>query len=357
MKGLVRKVSRKKANKPKASQDNSALKPNAAQNADIINAEPSEESIDRSGKSMIDKQDIPPTSIQSTESDKNTADKIVITAEKTEISNEKGPEPASNSRSRKDRSIKRIDISETGDQMMEIIDDALDESTEDLGLTEEIPASLTGVGVSSILTVIFGLVVLGFAIFGIISAVTDIKTYSDAKKANTEKIAFFENLILPLCASDAPTFDGASALNSDVAIAAACWDIILSPASNYTAENGFYTISYLDIDIRINKLFGKGVSYTHTSVGDQETLFAYDEESGMYTIPAYPRLAYFPTVDKLESTENGYILTVSYHSPVTNWITGKNATDKVMIYTVTGSGIAYNITAVEVGEIFNTQEL
>lgn len=262
-----------------------------------------------------------------------------------------------NGRAKKERSAKRIDISETSDQVMEIIDDALDENTEDLGLTDEAPAALSSFSLNSILTVIFGIVVLGFAIYGIISSAKSIKSYADAKKANTEKIQLFENLILPLCASDAPTFEGASTINSDVAITAACWDIILSPSSSYVAENGYYTISYLDIDIRINKLFGKGVSYTHTSVGDQEILFEYDEDSGMYTIPAYPKLVYFPTVDKLEQTDTGFIATVSYHPPVTNWTTGKIATDKVMIYTLTGSGITYSITALEVGEIVNTQEL
>lgn len=292
------------------------------------------------------------------EAEKDKPDASENADEKTDKEKNEITKPAAKGKAKKEKNRKKIDISETGDQMMEIIDDALDESTEDLGLTDETSLALSNASVGGILTVIFGLVVLCFAIFGAITAIVDIKNYSDAKKANLEKIEFFENLILPLCASDAPTFDGASSLNGDVAIAAACWDIILSPASNYTAENGYYTISCHDIDIRINKLFGKGVTYTHTTIGDQEISFEYDEESGMYTIPAYPRiLAYFPTVDSLEPIENGYKLTVSYHYPVTNWITAKNPTDKIMIYTVTGSGLAYNISAIEVGEIFNTQNL
>lgn len=265
--------------------------------------------------------------------------------------------PESDDKLKKERNLKIIDISETSDQVMEIIDDALDENPEDLGLSEESSVPLSNTSIGGILTVIFGIVVMGFAIFGIISAARDIQSYVHAKKANLERIEFFEGLILPLCASDAPTFSSTSSLNGDVAITAACWDIILSPSSTYTAENGSYTISYLDVDIRINKLFGKGVNYTHTTVGDQEISFEYDEETGMYTIPAYPRiLAYYPTVDSLEPIENGYKLTVSYHAPVANWISSKNPTDKVMIYTVTGSGIAYNISAIEVGEVFNAQE-
>lgn len=265
--------------------------------------------------------------------------------------------PESADKPKKERNLKIIDISETSDQVFEIIDDALDENPDDLGFSEESSVPLSNISISSILTVIFGIVVMGFAVFGMISAAKDIQSYVHAKKANLERIEFFESLILPLCASDAPTFGSISSLNSDVAITAACWDIILFPSSTYTAENGSYTISYLDVDIRINKLFGKGVNYTHTTVGDQEISFEYDEETGMYTIPAYPRiLAYYPTVDSLEPIENGYKLTVSYHSPVTNWIESKNPVDKVMIYTVTGSGIAYNISAIEVGEIFNAQE-
>lgn len=255
---------------------------------------------------------------------------------------------------------KKHNISEIDDQVKEIIDDTLDENVENLGISDESVAQGSGVSISlsQVLTTLFGLIVIGFAVFGIISAGMRIHDYSEHKKSNIEQIKYFEKLILPLSACDAPTFESVSALNSDVIISAACWDIILSPSPSYTAENGYYRISYLDVDTRINKLFGKGLTYTHATVGDEELIFEYDESSGMYSIPATPRaIAYFATVDSMEPSTDGYVLTVSYRLPVTSWISGNASAEKIMIFNVAGSGTSYSISSLEIKEIVNTQGL
>lgn len=253
---------------------------------------------------------------------------------------------------------KKHNISEIDDQVKEIIDDALDENVENLGISDDSIPQGSGVSLSQVLTTLFGLIVIGFAVFGIISAGIKIHDYNEYKKSNIEQIEYFERLILPLSACDAPTFESVSALNSDVVISAACWDIILSPSPSYVAENGYYKISYLDVDARINKLFGKGLTYTHGTVGDEELIFEYDESIGMYSIPAAPRaIAYFATVDSIEPSANGYTLTVSYRLPVTSWISVNASAEKIMIFNVTGSGASYSISSLEIKEIVNTQGL
>ena len=257
---------------------------------------------------------------------------------------------------KKEKAPKKHDKPEHDDQLKEMIDDALDENVENLGILDD--SSSQSISLNQILTTLFGLFVIGFAIFGIISAGIKINDYMEYKKSNIERIQYFERLVLPLSACDAPTFENVSALNNDVIISAACWDIILSPSASYVPENGNYKISYLDVDIRINKLFGKGLTYTHTTVGDEELMFVYDEETGMYSIPTTPRtLAYFASVDELVPTENGYILTVSYKTPITNWISTSALPDKIMTFTVVGNGLTYNISSLEIKEISNTQEL
>ncbi len=259
---------------------------------------------------------------------------------------------------KKEKAPKKHDKPEHDDQLKEMIDDALDENVENLGILDDSSSQSSGISLNQILTTLFGLFVIGFAIFGIISAGIKINDYMEYKKSNIERIQYFERLVLPLSACDAPTFENVSALNNDVIISAACWDIILSPSASYVPENGNYKISYLDVDIRINKLFGKGLTYTHTTVGDEELMFVYDEETGMYSIPTTPRtLAYFASVDELVPTENGYILTVSYKTPITNWISTSALPDKIMTFTVVGNGLTYNISSLEIKEISNTQEL
>lgn len=249
------------------------------------------------------------------------------------------------------KNLKMPSISKIDDQVKDVIDEALDEDAESLGLTEEQAPSST-VSLSQVMSALFGVFLIGFAIFGVISAIGNFREYSLNKQNRVAEMEYLERLILPLTACDIPTFEDAQDLNSDVTIAAACWDIILSPSSAYSVENGSYTISYLEIESRINKLFGSGLSYTHATVGDQELLFEYDEETGMYTIPAAPRaIAYYPTIDSFEVIENGYRLTVSYHVPVSEWISVAPAPDKTMIYTVKRNGPSYTISSVEVGHI------
>ncbi len=157
---------------------------------------------------------------------------------------------------KKEKAPKKHDKPEHDDQLKEMIDDALDENVENLGILDDSSSQSSGISLNQILTTLFGLFVIGFAIFGIISAGIKINDYMEYKKSNIERIQYFERLVLPLSACDAPTFENVSALNNDVIISAACWDIILSPSASYVPENGNYNISYLDVDIRINKLFG-----------------------------------------------------------------------------------------------------
>jgi len=258
----------------------------------------------------------------------------------------------------KEKAHKRLEKSEHDDQFKEMIDDALDENVENLGILDDSTSPSSGISLSQVLTTLFGLFVIGFAIFGIVTAGIKIHDYAEYKKSNIERIEYFERLVLPLSACDAPTFENVSVLNNDVIISAACWDIILSPSTSYVPENGSYKISYLDIDARINKLFGKGLTYTHTTVGDEELMFVYDEETGMYSIPTTPRtLAYFACVDELVPDGNGYILTVSYKTPLTNWISTNTSADKIMTYRVVGNGLTYNISSLEIKEISNTNGL
>lgn len=269
--------------------------------------------------------------------------------------NEKKPSVKKDKSEKKQR---KFDISELDDQVKEIIDDALDENTDDLGITDEAVNQESSVSFSQALTIAFGVILLAFAIVGMIFTGHQIKTYVDAKNDNSKLISSFERLVIPLAASDTPTFDDVSSLNRDVLLTAACWDIILSPSATYNVENGYYKISYLELDQRITMLFGKGLQYEHGTVGDEELMFSYDQSTGMYKIPCAPRLiAYYPKVDSIEQTQDGYKLSVSYRTPVTNWISSDTSAEKIMICNVKKSDIGYTISSFEVGEIINEQGL
>lgn len=281
------------------------------------------------------------------------------------ISEEKPSEPASEPeqtsgrKSRRKKKLKEItedvekERKEIDEQVKEMFDDALDEDSENLGVSEDEQESQTvNISLSQILTAIFGLVVLGFAIFGIVTAVIDYRAYVESRNDNSALINSLERLVLPLSAADVPSFENTSLLNQDVIITAACWDVILNPSSTYTAENGYYSISYFEIDSRIIKLFGSGLSYTHGTVGDEELSFEYDESTGMYSIPVSPRsMAYYPVVQDIEATDDGYTIQIAYYVPISEWVSTDGTPEKIMTCTVTSTGLSYTISSLQVSEI------
>ena len=242
------------------------------------------------------------------------------------------------------------------DNLMLFIGDALDEEAEDLHEDTESEKEVT-LKLPQFTSVFVGVVVLAFAIIGAITSIRFAFNLIEAEANNKGLIADLSQLILPISAFDAPPFESLSSLSEDVIITAACWDVILSPDEAYTISGGNYTISYLDIDARVNKIFGEGVYYNHRTVGDEELLFEYNEETKMYTIPTNPRhMSYFPTVEEITKTENGYSLLVSYRLPVSKWMSG-DSIEKYMNFTVVKSNGEYKIISSELGEVVSGEEL
>lgn len=245
-------------------------------------------------------------------------------------------------------------------ELEENILEALDEDASDLTEPEETepePIQVRSISFSQAAQAIFGLFILVFSIIGVVATCLKVSDFIKAQKDNSAQIEYLEDYLMPLVATDAPIFDGAASLNEDVVISAACWDIILNPSVYYEHSGGAYSVSYLDVDRRITKLFGTGLTYTHKTVGDVEMIFEYDSESGMYSIPSYPRSpAYYPVITSITEVENGLELTVGYKLAITNWIDSADNTEKTMIYTVVPTETDYNITAIRIGEIGSSED-
>lgn len=238
--------------------------------------------------------------------------------------------------------------------------EALDEDALDLAEPDEsepMPIPVKSVTFAQAAQIAFGLFLLVFSVIGVVATAVKVKQVIDEQNDNSAQIAYFEDFIMPLVASDAPIFEGAQSLNEDVILTAACWDIIFNPSAFYEYSGGNYSVSYLDIDRRITKLFGTGLTYTHKTVGDTELTFEYNEESGMYSIPAFPRsTAYYPDITNITEVDGGYELTVCYRLPITNWIESVNNVEKTLVYTVVPSETDYNIVAMRIIDMAESGE-
>lgn len=294
-----------------------------------------------------------------------TADEAVkaeeVKSDEVKLENEKAQDltVTDKAKSEKPKEGKKSSIRDLDDHIKEALDDALDENVENLTQAEpETAGAAAHINLKQVATTLFGFFIIVFAVIGIVATSIKVADYIKAQSDDTKLISAFESLVLPLTACDAAVFEDVSVLSEDVIITAACWDALLNPSSTFVYESGYYTVSYLDIDVRIAKLFGTGLTYTHKSVGDSEIAFDYDETTGMYTLPAYPRtVAYLPVLDSYTKTDVGYELRVKYVYPVTTIISGAANTEKVMIYNVAPKDLGYVITSLRIGEIVTGEEL
>lgn len=239
-------------------------------------------------------------------------------------------------------------------KIKQALGEALDESADELVPTESsMPAQVARkISLKQIASALFGFFVLVFAVFGIVFCSMYITDYIDSKNDDSALRTQLTDLVAPLTAMDASTFENVNAISEDVLLTAACWDIIINPSSNYVAENGYYTISYLEIDKRITSLFGSNLSYAHKTVGDEELLFEYDEETGMYSIPAHSKMpSYTASIVEYAPTADGYKIKVAYTMPIYEFINATSSPDKVMLYTVKTSASGYTISSLELSEV------
>lgn len=303
----------------------------------------------------VEEDKVEETKVEEVKAEETTAEEVKPEETKPEA-DKKSKKALKKSKGGKKSSIRDLD-----DHIKEALDDALDESADNLSQAEtesEAVNAAAHINLKQVATTVFGFFIIVFAIIGIVATSIKVSDYIEAQSDDTKLVATFESLVLPLAACDAAVFDDISALSEDVLITAACWDALLNPSNTFVEESGYYTVSYLDIDVRIAKLFGTGLTYTHKSVGDSEISFDFDEATGMYTLPAYPKtVSYLPVLDSYTETEAGYELRVKYVYPVTTIISGVANAEKIMIYNVAPKDLGYVITSLQIGELVTGEEL
>lgn len=248
--------------------------------------------------------------------------------------------------------------SETIETIKHIIDDALDEDTEELAELvsdepeAEIPAAETGQGKKR-LYMITGIIVILLALVGLYSTVIfsidKIKDFAD----NTQQKNEFAKFIYPIVICDPAPFDQTVKLRSDTMITAAIWDIILyEDKSKYESDFDYIIVPELDVEQHATKLFGSGLSFTHESILGADIQFYYEEAIKSYRIPANPKyFTYSPYIEDISRVGESYTLTVGYVSPTPAWLTLTSdeapEPEKYVEYVVSKRGNEYTLVAIQ----------
>lgn len=208
-------------------------------------------------------------------------------------------------------------------------------------MSSKTKAAVSGKG--SLRMIIFGAVVLVFAVIGLISTIGFVGKGVSSVVNQESKKEDYEWLITPLVLQDPPQFENPEQMTDATIITAGVWRLIMNAdMSAYPTDNmNFVTVPETDVEIQIKELFGD-VDYTHQTVGDTALMITYDEANKSYVFPAVPYImAYTPDVEKIEKTdEDTLVLTVGYIPPGLVWQSDTNGKSyqpepvKEMLYTI-----------------------
>lgn len=190
---------------------------------------------------------------------------------------------------------------------------------------------------------VFGAVVLIFALIGLVSTLTAAVRGVTGLLDNSKRKEELEWLIAPVVMQDPSAFESPDKLTNTTVITAGVWRLIMNEdTSRYPADDfNFLTVPQSDVEVQIKALFGD-VEYTHGTVGDTELMITYDSENKCYIFPAVPHvLPYTPDVQEIDTHEDGSLtLTVGYIPPGLVWEgdtdghTYQPDPDKIMEYTL-----------------------
>ena len=198
--------------------------------------------------------------------------------------------------------------------------------------------------------VIFLLAMVG--LIAVVSAgVNTVKSVFD----NSAQRERYESFISPVVMMDPVPFTRAENLEQSFLQQTAMWAVLTGDkrGSYPYDEIGLLLIPASDLDAAAKSLFGNSVVISHRSFDDNEASYLYDPEIKTYRVPLVAKLAYLPSVEKIDKKGDQLVLRVGYIAPgniFSNDVNKGKGTDplleKYMLYELTKLGNGYYISAV-----------
>lgn len=162
-----------------------------------------------------------------------------------------------------------------------------------------------------------GLVIIIFAVIGVIFAVgagiEGVKKLTD----NSEKKIEYESMLIPVVMYDPDMFDDVSAANINQLTVCSVWAVIkdedIYPGKYDTDDQGNIMIPAQDVEKKFAELFGSSVVPTHIGVKGDFDEFSFNEQSRCYLVTSAGTVPiYTPEVVDIDKSSNTVTLTVGY---------------------------------------------
>ncbi|MBR3869147.1 MAG: hypothetical protein IKM66_07510 [Clostridia bacterium] len=166
------------------------------------------------------------------------------------------------------------------------------------------------------LSFLLGLVVLIFAIIGIVLTVWNSVRYVKSTTDTGSEFAQYNEYLTPIAAVDPDPFDDITAAKQEQLLSAAIWSLLSreSTPDTYSYSGGYMLIPAKDIESVYSSLFGpeSSGSLKHMTVQGYNSVFEYDQAGGFYKIPVTTiSPIYIPQVTDVAKSGTALVLTVN----------------------------------------------
>ncbi len=171
---------------------------------------------------------------------------------------------------------------------------------------------------------VLGVLFTLLAAVGLISVIKfGIARFTSFTSGETKKDGFID-VVYPAVIMDIESFSEPTELPSDQIITAAIWSIVMSADDMDKYDKTFDVISVPSVDVEAYaaKLFGDKLPvFEHTTVGEGDIKFYYNEETKRYNIPVNPiSFTYEPKITSVSKNGNEYTIRVDYYKELPSWM-------------------------------------
>lgn len=174
---------------------------------------------------------------------------------------------------------------------------------------------------------IYGILGVLFTLLAAVGLITVIKfgiaRFTSFTSGETKKDGFID-VVYPAVIMDIESFNEPTELPSDQIITAAIWSIVMSADDMDKYDKTFDVISVPSVDVEAYaaKLFGDKLPvFEHTTVGEGDIKFYYNEETKRYNIPVNPiSFTYEPKITSVSKNGNEYTIRVDYYKELPSWM-------------------------------------
>ena len=166
----------------------------------------------------------------------------------------------------------------------------------------------------------------------------------------------YDSMLLPVVMFDPPPFEDPPTLRAVDLLMYSVWAAVLGDNRDIYEydDNASMVIPASDVDMAAYKLFGPGVTLSHSSFGDYDISYVYDESTKSYHVPVRAITGFYtPRVEDIFKKDDVIQLKVGYVPPATALnvdLSGKGQSDqkpdKYMVYELRKNKKDYYLQAV-----------